>query len=83
MEIGLVYSKRDRRQTEARDFLRRYVQERGVLARIIEEDRDVISPTLVINGHTLRDLRKEPRGNRPGMYPAIKDIAAALERHLW
>jgi hypothetical protein len=84
MDIGLVYSEKDPRQKQARDFLRRFVRERGVLANIFESQRDVASPTLIINGQALRDLRRRPReGQENKMFPAIPDIASALERHIW
>jgi hypothetical protein len=84
MDIGLVYSDKDPRQTQARDFLRRFVKERGVLANIFEAKKDVTSPTLIINGQALKDLRRQPReGQEHKMFPAIADIASALERHIW
>lgn len=84
MDIGLVYSDKDPRQKQARDFLRRFLQERGVLASIFEAKKDVASPTLIINGQAIRDLRRKPReGQENKMYPGISDIASALERHLW
>ena len=84
MDIGLVYSDKDPRQTQARDFLRRFLQERGVLANVFEAKKDVSSPTLIINGQALKDLRAKPRqGQENRMYPGIPDIASALERHLW
>jgi hypothetical protein len=84
MDIGLVYSEKDPRQTRARDFLRRFIRERGVQANFFETKRDVNSPTLIINGQTLRDLRQKPReGQENRMYPSIPDMAKALERHIW
>lgn len=84
MDIGLVYSDKDPRQTRARDFLRRFIRERGVQANFYEKKQDVNSPTLIINGQTLTDLRRKPReGQENRMYPAIPDMAKALERHIW
>ena len=83
MDIGFIYSKKDPRQTKARDFLVQYLEERGILASVWETDKDVLSPTLIINGHTLKDLRQKPRGDQHGMFPSIKDIAATLDRHVW
>jgi hypothetical protein len=82
MEIGLIYSKDDPRQAEAREFVHRYIRERGILARIIERVRPVESPTVIINGQALKEKRHRPRGER-GMFPAIPDIARALEKHVW
>jgi len=83
VDIGFVYSRKDPQQTRVRDYLLRYLRERGVLAKVVETESDVKSPTVIINGRTFTDLRKTPRGEKPGMYPAIKDIAEALDRHLW
>lgn len=83
MEIGLIYSEKDPQQTAARDFVRRFVQERGILAEIIESDQPVDSPTLIINGQALTNLRQEPREKSPRMFPSIDDIARALEKHVW
>ena len=83
MEIGLIYSSTDPEQTETRNFLRRFVVERGILANISEYVQPVTSPTLIINGHTLRDLRLTPRGMNPRMFPSKDDIAQAIEQHLW
>jgi hypothetical protein len=83
MEIGLIYSRKDPVQTEASDFVKRFVRERGILAKIIESDQPVKSPTVIINGQALRDQRKRPREKNPKMYPTIQDIAHALERHIW
>ena len=83
MEIGLIYSRKDPRQTKARDFLKRFVRERGVLASIVESEQPVPSPTLIINGHALKDQRRKPRGKKPAMYPSLEDIARAVEQHIW
>ena len=83
VDIGFIYSRKDPRQREARDFLDQYVTERGILARIVEKVKPVKSPTLIIDGHTLTDLRSHPREKNARMFPAIEDIAKALERHAW
>lgn len=83
MEIGLVYSSKDPRQQKARDFVRTFVQERGILARIVESDQEVESPIVIINGQALTDLRRKPRSRATGMFPDIKDIAKMLEEHVW
>ncbi len=83
MEIGLIYSRKDPRQAEARDFVRRFCQERGILARIIESEQPVESPTIVINGQALRDRRQQPREESSRMFPALDDIARAIEQHVW
>ena len=83
MDIGLVYSNKDPRQNKAREFVYRFVRERGVNATILEVNRDVDSPTLIINGRALKDQRSKPREESPEMFPGLKEIAAALERHAW
>lgn len=83
MDIGLIYSRKDPRQAKARDFIRQFVRERGVLAKIVESEQPVKSPTLIVNGHTLADKRKEPRVDKPPMYPSIDDMARVLEEHIW
>ncbi len=83
MEIGLIYSGKDPRQAKARDFVREFVRERGVLARIVESEQPVKSPTVIVNGEALKDQRREPRSKHEPMYPSTADIAHFLERHLW
>ncbi len=83
MNIGLIYSRKDPQQTMTRDFLLSFIKERGVLANLVETDEDVLSPTVIIDGRELKELRRKPRGRESTMYPTIKDIAEALERHVW
>lgn len=83
MEIGLIYSSKDPRQTQARDFVKKFVQERGMLASVVESEQPVRSPTVIVNGCALKDHRRKPRGKHEAMYPSTSDIARFLERHLW
>ena len=83
MDIGLVYSQKDPRQTRARDYVHEFLRKRGILARVFETESDVTSPTVIIDGHALKDQRRAPRDSNAPMYPSIKDIAEALERHVW
>ncbi len=83
MEIGLIYSRKDPRQAQTRDFVWEYVRDRGILARIIESEQPVKSPTVIINGHALRDKRNKPRSDKPTMYPTVEDIARAIEEEIW
>jgi hypothetical protein len=83
MEIGLIYSSKDPRQTQARDFVRKFVQERGILANIVESEQPVKSPTVIVNGQALKDLRQKPRSQHEPVYPSTSDIAQFLERHMW
>ncbi|MEW5993585.1 MAG: hypothetical protein AB1744_04225, partial [Candidatus Zixiibacteriota bacterium] len=61
MEIGLIYSGKDPRQTQARDFVRKYIRERGILARLVETEQPVKSLTVIVNGEALKDQRSQPR----------------------
>lgn len=83
MEIGLVFSMKDPRQAKARDFVKKFVRERGILAKIVETERQVESPTVIIDGHTLTEKRRKPRAKRFVMYPSVDDIARVLEEHIW
>ena len=83
MEIGLIYSEKDPRQTKARDFIRRFIRERGILAHIVESEQPVKSLTFVVDGHTLVDKRQTPRRGQPSMYPSIEDLARILDERIW
>lgn len=83
MEIGLIYSKSDPRQAHARNFVYRYLAEHGVLAEVVEEDQPVKSPTLIINGYMLMDMRQKQRDSDAPMFPGLEDMARALEQHAW
>jgi hypothetical protein len=83
MEIGLIYSKSDPRQAQVRNFVFRYLAEHGVLARVVEEDQPVKSPTLIINGYMLMDMRQQQRDSDAPMFPGVEEMARALEVHVW
>jgi hypothetical protein len=83
MDIGLVYSSEDPRQIEARDFLLQFIKERGILARYKEMEKPVKSPTLIVNGYTLEDLRTKPRQGSPTMFPDKQDMVKVLEQVSW
>jgi len=83
MDISIIYSKDDPRQAKARNFVRQFIHDRGVLARFTESDQPVDSPTLIINGDVLTESRGKPRGKQPKMYPGIDEIANVLEKHIW
>ena len=83
MEIGIVYSDADPQQCETLEFLRRYIDQHGIRARIIETPGPVESPTIMINGHELKDQRKKPRGENDPAYPGKTDIARALDLFCW
>jgi len=83
MDIGIIYSDQDPRHIEFRDFVAQYVQERGILASIVETTKPVNSPTVVVNGHTLSDRRKKPRRKNSPMFPDKSAIARLLEKQFW
>lgn len=84
VEIGLIYSKADPRQSDAREFVYRFLADHGVLAEIVEEDQPVPSPTLIINGFTLADQRQSTRAvDTARMFPGVEEIRRELERQLW
>ena len=83
MDIGLIYSKKDPRQTEVRDFVRDYIQKHGILASIIESEQPVASPTLIVNGYTLKERRCKPRARKARMFPGIQEMVQVLEQHVW
>ncbi len=83
MEVGLVYSSRDPRHLRARDFVINYIKERGILARIVESDEPVETPTVIVNGQRLIDLRKKPRKKGAAMFPDLEAIARILEQQAW
>ncbi len=83
MDIGLVYSRKDPQQAKVRDFVHDYIRKRGILANVVEKNQPVKSPTLIINGFALKDLRSKPREKHPKMYPSIQDVAKALEQSVW
>lgn len=83
MDIGIIYSEKDPRQTRARDFVREFIRKSGAAATLVEKTADVDSPTLTINGQKLINMRQQDRRDISPMFPALKDIAEALERSLW
>ncbi|UCD63701.1 MAG: hypothetical protein JSW34_13315 [Candidatus Zixiibacteriota bacterium] len=83
MEVGLVYSSKDPRQVKARDFVINFIKERGILANVVESDEPVESPTVIINGLTLTDLRTKPRRKNAGMFPDLATLARILEKQAW
>lgn len=83
MDIELVYFSKDPRQVRAREFLHDFVSGRGILARIIESDLPVKSPTVTVNGRSITDLRSNPRSNNAPMYPGVSEIAQIVEQEAW
>lgn len=83
MEIELIYSKADPAQAETCDFVRRFVRERGILARIVRNDKPVKSVSVTIDGHTFTEMRKKPRAEGSPAFPGKDDIAHLIEEHFW
>ena len=86
MEIGLTYSSKDPRHLEARDFVRRFITEHGILANITEWDKEVKMPEITIDGcpicgAKLLGLGANKRNSR--RFPSIDEIARALEQNFW
>ena len=86
MEIGLVYSSKDPRQTKTREFLKRFVRERGILARFVETERPVKAPTVTIDGRAVNCSTSESNANNTNVaahFPTTKEISRALEQSIW
>ncbi len=83
MQIGLIFSSNDPKQKEARDSVKQYLDDSGVLAEYSEFDKKVESPTLIIDGLALSEKRKEKRSNQNSMFPNRSDMLSFLEQNLW
>jgi len=82
MEIGLVYSSKDPRQTRTREFLQDFVRQRGIIARIVESEEPVRQPTITINGCSIADNLGQKDAER-AVFPSIEEIGKALEKGFW
>ena len=85
MEIGLIYSSKDPKQAKTCDFVKRFVREHGILARIVESEQPVKVPTITLDGCTIVDSGKTvgAEKNGRGRFPSTKEIAKALEKSAW
>ena len=87
MEISLVYSSKDPRQARTRDFVKKFVEERGILARIVETEQPVKVPTIAIDGCSITTAQTRvsaKRGLKQAVaFPTPDEIARALERSIW
>ena len=83
MEIGFIYSRKDPRQTKARNFIAKFIKERGLAAVLKEKEEEVASPTLIVDGRALKDQRKTPREPNAPMFPSIAEITKELEKSVW
>ena len=84
MEVGLVYSSKDPRQAKTRDFVVNFLNERGVLAQVVECDSPVEIPRITINGCEIEaNPRKAGKLMSALRFPSVDDITRALERGIW
>lgn len=83
MQIGFIFSSKDPKQKKARDYIKGFIEQHGILAKFDENDRPVSSPTLYINGMAISDKRKQPRDKDASMFPDIPQIKEILEYHTW
>lgn len=85
MEIGVIYSGKDPNQLITRDFVRKFVKERGILAKIIEKEKPVQVPEIIIDGCRInKTTDKNSIKERKSLIPlTIQDIAKALEKTIW
>jgi len=84
MEIGLTYSSKDPRQIQTRDFVRKFIKDRGILAHLVENEQPVKVLTISINGCCISDnVYIAAAGKRKVQFPTIDNIARALERNIW
>ena len=83
MEIGFIYSNKDPRQKKARNFVIRFIRERGLTAVLKEKHKEVKSPILIVDGRALKDQRRTPREPDGPMFPGIADITRELEKSFW
>ncbi|MFH1687380.1 MAG: hypothetical protein ABIE70_07650 [bacterium] len=84
MEIGLLYSSKDPRHLLTRDFVRRFVSDRGILANLIEVEQSVEVPTITINGSAVEaPAKRSGATGKSGKFPSITEIEKALEKGFW
>ncbi|MCK4302467.1 MAG: hypothetical protein KAW91_06810 [candidate division Zixibacteria bacterium] len=85
MEIGLTYSSKDPRHKETKALVRKFVRDRGILARIIESEQPVEVPTITIDGcSVIEPVRASGKAGRSVMkFPTPEEISRALERSIW
>ncbi len=85
MEIGLIYSSKDPKQAKTCDFVKRFVREHGILARIVESEQPVKVPTITLDGCTIVGSAQPNADGKGGVgkFPSTKEIAKALEKSIW
>lgn len=83
VEIGFIYSRKDPRQTKARNFVAKFIREKGLTAELKEVHQEVDSPILIVNGRALKDERRERRQSDDPMFPGVNEILQELERSIW
>ncbi len=81
MEISLIYSSKDPKQVKTINFVRKYIKERGILAHLVETEKEVDYPTISINGCC---IPKEHHSKKiKSRFPKLADIAKAIEQNVW
>lgn len=80
MEIGIIYSRSDPKQVKARDFVKKFIKDHGIAARIIEREQEVSAPTLSINGQSVVSSIKDGISKK---FPSLDEISRELEKNLW
>ena len=86
MEIRLIYSGKNPDHTKACDFVKQFVKDRGILARIVESDKSPSSFEVAVDGCSVVDtepLYNMTKNKKKNRFPTVKDIARAIERHIW
>jgi hypothetical protein len=83
MDVGLIYSSKDPSQKKTRDFVKKFIEEHGLLVKYTEADKDVDSPRIIINGQLLVDQRQKKGTDKKSIFPDLKSIAKQLEHSSW
>ncbi|MEA1981472.1 MAG: hypothetical protein U9N54_10925 [candidate division Zixibacteria bacterium] len=81
MEIGLIYSNKDPKQVATRNFVRNYIKERGILAHLVETEKEVDCPAISIDGCSISKGKNSPKTK--SRFPKLADIAKAIEQNVW
>jgi hypothetical protein len=80
MEIGIIYSKKDSNQRHKVTIIKKAVKNLGLSATIVEGDRVVSQPQLVVNGFDVSGALERPKKDSNNIYDTIVQI---LEKSAW
>lgn len=80
MDIGIIYSGTDPKQVKARNFVKQFIKDHGITARVVEREQKVSTPLLSINGQSVLSSVKSGLSKR---FPSLEDISRELEEKLW